>query len=59
MEIFDRWGKRVYATQSCMQGWNCSIENKAAPVGVYVVRIQAIGLDGKRHIYNGTLTLLK
>jgi gliding motility-associated-like protein len=59
MEIFDRWGKRVYATQSCMQGWNCSIENEPAPVGIYVVRIQAIGLDGKRHIHNGTLTLLK
>lgn len=40
LQIFDRWGKRVYTTEDIGAGWDGTFANKAAPPGVYTYLIQ-------------------
>lgn len=43
MQIFDRWGRMVYQTESISvdQAWNGKSENKDLEKGVYLYKIQA------------------
>jgi gliding motility-associated-like protein len=60
MEIFNRWGQRVFVTGDYTKFWTGYDENgKAAPQGVYVYSIEVITRGGKKHQFNGTVTLLR
>lgn len=59
MEIFNRWGEKLYETQNCMQGWNGKYMEAICQEGVYLYLIYARGIDGKVYNLKGNFTLLK
>ena len=40
LEIFDRWGKRLFQTDSPFEGWNGGIGGAAAPLGTYLAVVE-------------------
>ena len=56
LEVYDRWGKVLYASTEPGDGWDGS----AAPVGVYAFRIALReGITQKRHKMVGHVTLIR
>lgn len=39
VEIFTRWGQKVYESESILEGWDGTFNNGDAPQGVYVWRV--------------------
>ncbi|RLB99562.1 MAG: hypothetical protein DRI57_33425, partial [Deltaproteobacteria bacterium] len=65
MQIYDRWGNRVFETTDIGIGWDGNIEgqeisemDKMSAVFVYYVKLYEDGTDVS-HEYRGTITLLK
>lgn len=64
MEIYNRWGDRVYVFRNSdlgkeIPGWDGTFKEKALNVGVYVYKIKLLLNSGEVRTLNGTLTLLK
>lgn len=60
MEIFNRWGEKVFDSQDVNVGWDGSYMGKPAPDGFYMYRIKALGLDGVSNFnLDGVITLLR
>ncbi|HEX2617645.1 MAG TPA: gliding motility-associated C-terminal domain-containing protein, partial [Flavobacteriales bacterium] len=62
LEIFDRWGTRIYGSTEATMGWNGSKDNggEVLPEGVYVWRlIVQNALSAEREDLFGHVTLLK
>jgi gliding motility-associated-like protein len=61
MTIFDRWGERIFRTNSLYTGWNGAKNNVGALVeqGVYVWKIDLRDGQGARHQYIGHVTIVK
>lgn len=59
MEIFDRWGNKLFMTNDLEQGWDGNFEGKACSTGVYLYKVRAVGLDGKAYDFKGTLHLVR
>lgn len=59
MEIFDRWGNKMFMTNDLNEGWDGNFQEKACPNGVYLYKIRAVGLDGKAYDFKGTLHLIR
>jgi gliding motility-associated-like protein len=59
--IYDRWGNRVYKTNTIGEGWNGIVEGgeKAAIQDVYLWRIIVYDLLNKKHELRGRLTLIR
>ncbi len=41
LQIFDRWGTLIFSSNDYNRGWNGTVENYPAPVGVYAYRLKA------------------
>jgi gliding motility-associated-like protein len=59
MEIYSRWGEKIFETDKCMQPWDGTVKDKKASEGAYFYIINATGADGVRHNLSGTITVLK
>lgn len=59
MQIYDRWGKLLFATTDRRSGWDGKVGGQPQPEGVYVYRILAKGFDGKELRANGSVTLIR
>lgn len=63
MNIYDRWGNEVFATNEISQGWDGRIKGNAiAPEGVYTYIIKFGGLIGSEQNFDsraGTITLIR
>lgn len=63
LQIFDRWGNQVFATDNLNNaadsGWDGTIRGDKAPVGVYVFVAEALLRTGKTEIVRGSVTLLR
>jgi gliding motility-associated-like protein len=61
MIIFDRWGQLIYTTDDKDAGWDGRANGGAdiAQNDVYVYKIILHDFQGKRHNYEGTVTLVK
>lgn len=61
MYIFDRWGNQVFSTDKQDEGWNGHANNgsDAAQQDVYVYRVDVIDFSGRKHRYDGHVSLLK
>lgn len=46
MDIYDRWGMRVFSTRNIGQGWDGTVGGRAAPAGTYVYLITGSDLKG-------------
>jgi gliding motility-associated-like protein len=60
MTIFDRWGQKVFETNSIDgRGWDGKMNEKDMPVGVYVYMINVVYKNNTSEKYTGNVTLLR
>jgi len=64
LEIYDRWGNRLFETQNIAasiesQGWNGWYRGQPMSTGVYAYRIIYQYCDGTRYRLHGTVTLAR
>ena len=64
LEIYDRWGNRLFETQNIAasiesQGWNGWYRGQPMSTGVYAYRIIYQYCDGTRYRLHGTVTLVR
>lgn len=60
VEIYNRWGERIYHWDSPNRYWNGkTYNNDAAPEGVYYFYLKANGVDGYLYEKQGSITLLR
>ncbi len=58
MEIYNRWGERVFATDSPKEGWDGTFKGSESPMDAYIVIIRYMG-NTPTHSYKGTVTLIR
>lgn len=60
MEIFNRWGQRVFETTEINgRGWDGKLNEEIQPVGVYVYQIRVRFENGTTERYQGNVTLVR
>ncbi len=59
MEIFDRWGKKVFGSADLDMGWDGTFNGEIVQDGSYVVVIRAMGQDGKFYSENTSVMLMR
>jgi gliding motility-associated-like protein len=60
MSIFNRWGQVVYEADNYNKFWSgYDKDGNKAPEGVYVYSIDVVTKGGKKHNFNGTVTLIR
>jgi gliding motility-associated-like protein len=59
MHIFDRWGAKVFATDTISNYWDGTINGNPAPDGVYLYQMRYTGGNNKINIRSGNITLLR
>lgn len=55
LQIFNRWGQKIYAGEA---GWNGTLDQQAAPVDVYVYKIN-VQVCGTQSEFLGEVTLIR
>lgn len=58
-KIYNRWGQKVFESNSPKAGWNGTFKGKLQPLDVYVYTLDVIFSDGKKLRKTGDITLLK
>ncbi len=59
MQIFDRWGKKVFESDNASQGWTGNNGHFYYPAGVYVYIIRITQISGRVVEKRGTLALIR
>lgn len=61
LEIYDRWGNKVFETTDITRGWNGSYQNsgKELNTDVFVYSLQAILMDGTSIAKKGNISLIR
>ena len=60
LRIFNRWGQMLFQSDSPSKPWDGSNgKGDLAPQGTYVYTLSVTNKGGKRHDFNGTITLLR
>ncbi len=57
IEIFNRWGEKIFRSVGYSNAWDGSYKGEALPVGAYFYTINLN--DGETPIIKGTVTLVK
>jgi len=58
MQIYDKWGQMIFATDDIIEGWDGNIKGSLAPIGVYVYYIRYKSLQGREYEKRGTFMLV-
>ncbi|MGB3948319.1 MAG: gliding motility-associated C-terminal domain-containing protein, partial [Bacteroidia bacterium] len=61
MLIFNRWGDRIFDTDSMEKPWTgkANLGNTEAQIDVYIYKIAIKDAQKKKHEYTGTVTLVR
>lgn len=59
MNIFDRWGERIFTGKNIDEGWNGTKSSVDAPEGIYIWTVEYAFADGLKKKITGTVTLLR
>jgi len=60
MQVYNRWGQKIYATKDPYNGWDGKLYKIEQPAGVYIYRIgYTYLLTGLSNTENGTLMLIR
>jgi gliding motility-associated-like protein len=59
MQVYNRWGNKVYESTNPQKGWDGYIGNKKAVSGAYFYVIKAEGTDGKKYYRRGDINLIR
>ncbi len=57
--VYNRWGQKVFSTNNMEDGWNGTVKNEKADMGVYVWMVTGLSKDGKDILEKGNVTLLR
>jgi len=59
LEVYNRWGKVIFATSNENEGWDGEVDFEAQPLGVYLYVINYTDVDGLPIVEKGYFTLLR
>jgi gliding motility-associated-like protein len=59
LDIFDRWGERIFHSEDPHQGWDGSSHKKFAQEGIYIYLLKAKDPDGNEIFKKGSVTLIR
>jgi len=59
MQIFNRWGEKLFDSYDLHKGWDGKFSSDYCPVGVYYYQIQAKGANGKNINKSGSVLLIR
>ncbi len=59
MEVFNRWGEKVFSTNNLNEGWNGAYQGTDCEQGVYICRIYLVPMRGAIRSLNQTITLMR
>ncbi len=59
LQIFDRWGEKVFETSSITEGWDGTYRGQKMTTGVYVYKVDGVDLMGDPFKLKGNITLLR
>ncbi len=59
LQIFDRWGAKIFETTDKYKGWDGTYNNSDAPKGVYVYLIKIKNSNNETIEKRGTVTLIR
>jgi gliding motility-associated-like protein len=59
MEIYNRWGQKIYSTSDLKTGWDGKQNNKLAPHGIYYWTIRYTNFMGEEKTRRGYVELLR
>ncbi len=61
MEVWDRWGSRIFETTDPATPWNGQVDNtgRSAPMGTYIYTVSFTGPRGEPFEFNGFANLIR
>ncbi|MFT6111857.1 MAG: gliding motility-associated-like protein [Bacteroidia bacterium] len=59
IEIFNKWGQKVFATDNIDEAWNGTYLGQHCQDGVYIYAIELVNHAGSLYKYQGTVNLLR
>jgi gliding motility-associated-like protein len=59
MEIYDRWGMKLFESHDPYIGWDGRYRGEICQVGTYTYIIRYTGLDRKKYMRNGHVNIIK
>ncbi|MDP4212376.1 MAG: gliding motility-associated C-terminal domain-containing protein, partial [Bacteroidota bacterium] len=59
LEVFNRWGQKVFETSDPYQGWNGTAGGTEQPAGTYIWMMNCTDLLGKKQQLSGSLVLIR
>jgi gliding motility-associated-like protein len=58
-QIYNRWGQKVFESNSPRVGWDGTFNGRLQPLEVYAYTLDVVFSDGKKYRKTGDITLLK
>ena len=59
MMVYDRWGEMLFESSRQDNGWDGTYKGVAMNPGVYIYKVEAEYLNGKRTSQSGSITLMR
>ena len=59
LDVFDRWGEKVYGGNNQFDGWDGTYKGKFLPPAVYTYMLKLVYEDGKGRQFKGQVTLMR
>ena len=59
LQIFNRWGEKVFETSSLSESWDGTWRGKKLDTGVFVYKAEGTSIDGQTFKFKGNITLLR
>ena len=59
LQIFNRWGEKVFETTTLENSWDGSFKGKKMDTGVFVYKADGVSIDGQSFNLKGNITLIR
>lgn len=59
LKIFNRWGEKLFESNSPSQNWDGFVQGKLSQNGVYIYSLNYVGCDNQKHVINGEFHLIR
>ncbi|MBC7693891.1 MAG: gliding motility-associated C-terminal domain-containing protein [Burkholderiales bacterium] len=59
LQIFSRWGEKVFETSSMSDGWDGTFRGQKMDTGVFVYKADGVSIDGQSFKLKGNITLIR
>lgn len=59
LRIYDRWGEKVFESNSISQGWDGTYKGKAVTPGVFVYYLEATCYNNEKFFKKGNITVIR